>query len=161
MGSTAVLRVDLAGRPCEALLDTGSSESFISPQTVDRLEINVQRLATAHTFMIDNGEQLRIDRAVKRLKMWCGRERFLGDFLVGPVPYDVVLGLDWLTEHKVAWYSHSDKLRTYVNGKWCELPAVRTVAEKPKGRGTTEVRTKTPEEQAYDIFDKQVAGMSP
>ena len=81
-------------------------------------------------FTIANGAQLRIDRTVKSLTVWCGRECFTGDYLVGPVPYDIVLGLDWLTRHKVSWYFQSDKLRTYLDGKWCELPLMSTHMDK-------------------------------
>ncbi|CDJ68258.1 hypothetical protein ENH_00050490 [Eimeria necatrix] len=37
VGATAVLRVELAGSPCEALVDTRASRSFASPKTVERL----------------------------------------------------------------------------------------------------------------------------
>ncbi|CDJ69408.1 hypothetical protein ENH_00068190 [Eimeria necatrix] len=116
-GATAVLRVELVGSLCDALLDTGASRSFISPKLVERLQLKVRRLAKEHRFTIATGAQLRIDRVVTGLTLWCGHTRFSGDFLVGPVPYDLVLGLDRLTEHKVAWYFQSDKLRTYVNGQ--------------------------------------------
>ncbi|CDJ65626.1 hypothetical protein ENH_00007820 [Eimeria necatrix] len=113
VGATAVLRVELVGSPCEALLDTGASRSFISPKTVERLQLKVRMLPREHRFTVATGARLRIDRVVTGLTLWCGHARFSGDFLVGPVPYDLVLGLDWLTEHKVAWYFQSDKLRTY------------------------------------------------
>ena len=77
-----------------------------------------------------------------------------------PVPYDLVLGLDWLTEHKVAWYFQSDKLRTYVNGQWCELPVVRTGESTLQSDTSTVVHPRTPAEQAYVILAKQEAGMS-
>ncbi|CDJ67635.1 hypothetical protein ENH_00039120, partial [Eimeria necatrix] len=104
--------------------------------------------------------QLRIDRVVTGLTLWCGHARIPGDFLVGPVPYGLVLGLDWLTEHKVAWYFQSDKLRTYVNGQWCELPVVRTGEATLRGDSSVAAQPRTPAEQAYEILAKQVAGMS-
>ncbi|CDJ63802.1 OSJNBa0079C19.6 protein, related [Eimeria necatrix] len=79
---------------------------------------------------------------------------------LGPVPYDLVVGLDWLTEHKVAWYFQSDKLRHYVNGQWCELPVVRTGEATLQRDIPTVVHPRTPAEQAYEILAKQVAGMS-
>ncbi|CDJ63214.1 hypothetical protein ENH_00036010 [Eimeria necatrix] len=161
VGATAVVRVELAGSPCEALLDTGASRSFISPKTVERLQLKVRRLPKEHRFTVARGAQLRIDRIVTGLTMWCGHARFSGDFLVEPVPYDLVLGLDWLTEHKVAWCFQSDKLRTYVNGHWCELPVVRTGEAKLRGDSPTVVHPRTPAKQAYEILAKQVAGMSP
>ncbi|CDJ62243.1 hypothetical protein ENH_00009170 [Eimeria necatrix] len=159
-GATAVLRVELAGSPCETLLDTGASRSFISPKIVERLQLKVRRLPKEHRFTVDTGAQLRIDRVVTGLTLWCGHTRFSEDVLVGPVPYDLVLGLDWLTEHKVAWYFQSDKLRTYVNGQWCELPVVRTGETTLQRDTATVVHPRTPAEQAYEILAKQVAGMS-
>ncbi|CDJ65775.1 hypothetical protein ENH_00013030 [Eimeria necatrix] len=101
----------------------------------------------------------RIDRVVTGVTMWRGHARFSGDFLVGTVSYDLVLGLDWLTEHKVASHFQSDRLRTYVNGQWCELPFVRTGEENLQGEYPTVVHPRTPTEQAYEILAKQVAGM--
>ncbi|CDJ50931.1 hypothetical protein EBH_0037670 [Eimeria brunetti] len=58
-------------------------------------------------------------------------ERFSGDSLVGPLPYDVVFGLDWLTEQKL------------------------------KGGSRMNVPQKDPcSEQAYDLLAKQLAGMA-
>ena len=159
-GATAVLRVELAGSPCEAVLDSGAPKSFISPKTVERLQRKVRRLPKDHRFTVATGKQLRIDRVVTGLTMWCRHARFFGNLLVGTVPYELVLGLDWLTEHKVAWYFQSDKLRTYVNGQWCELPVVRTGEAKLQGNSPTVVHPRTPAEQAYEILAKQVAGMS-
>ena len=110
-------------------------------------------------FTLASGKQLRIGRVIKRLKMWCGRERFTGDFLVVPVPYGVVMGLEWLMAHKAARHLHSDKLRTYVNGKWCGLPVIRSCRGKQKGNNTEASRQRAPAEQAYDIITRQVSGM--
>ena len=93
-GAPAVLPVDVVGRSCEALLDTGASRSFIYPRLVEALQLKVRKLSDVCVFTIANGAQLRIDRTVKSLTVWCGRECFTGDYLVSPVPYDIVLGLD-------------------------------------------------------------------
>ncbi|CDJ65856.1 hypothetical protein ENH_00011300, partial [Eimeria necatrix] len=159
-GATAVLRVELAGSLCETFLDTGASRSFIRPKTVERLQLKVQRLPEEHKFTVATGEQLRIDRVMTGLTLWFRHARFSRDFLVGAVPYDLFLGLDWLTKHKVAWYFQSDKLQTYVNDQWCELPVVGTGEAKLQGNNPTVVHPRTPAEQAYEILAKQVAGMS-
>ncbi|CDJ48360.1 OSJNBa0079C19.6 protein, related [Eimeria brunetti] len=160
VGMTAMLRVEVAGSQCEALLDTGASRSFISPGAVERLQLKVRRLPEECVFTVANGAQLRIDHVVKGLTMWCGATRLAGDFLVGPVPYDLVVGLDWLTNHRVAWYFQPDKLRTYVNGQWCDLPVVRANDVKQRKGSTQGMRQRTPAEQAYDILAKQVADMT-
>ena len=90
-----------------------------------------------------------------------GRGCFSEDFLVGPAPYDVVLELNWITEHKVAWYFHPDWLRTYANGKRCELAIARTSVEKAETDSGVEARQRNPPEQGYDVLAKQAAGMTP
>ena len=104
VGTPAVLSVEVVGRSCEALRDTRASRSFINPRVVDALQLKVRKLSDMCVFTVANGAQLRIDRTVKNLTVWCGRECFAGDYLVSPVPYDIVLGFDWLTKHKVSWY---------------------------------------------------------
>ncbi|CDJ47364.1 OSJNBa0079C19.6 protein, related, partial [Eimeria brunetti] len=127
---------------------------------VERLQLKVWRLPEECVRTVANGAQLRIDRVVKGLTMRCGVTRLSGDFLVGPVPSDLVVGLDWLTQHRVAWYFQSDKLRTYVNGQWCDLPVVRAKDVNQQNGGTQGVRQRTPAEQAYDALARQIAGMT-
>ncbi|CDI74247.1 hypothetical protein EPH_0001890 [Eimeria praecox] len=53
----------------------------------------------------------------------------------------------------------SDKLRTYVSGRRCELPVIRARAEGSRDNGAKEIRRMTPPEQACEILAKQVASM--
>ncbi|CDI80340.1 hypothetical protein EPH_0034350 [Eimeria praecox] len=107
-GVLAVLPVEVVGHSFEALLDTVASHSFSNPRLVEALHLKVWKLSDVCVLTIAGGAQLRIDRTVKSLTVWCGKECFTGDYLVGPVPCDIVLGLDWLTRHKVSWYFQSD-----------------------------------------------------
>ncbi|CDJ36480.1 uncharacterized protein EMH_0087110 [Eimeria mitis] len=160
VGKTAVLQLGIVGHICEALLDTGASRSFIRPTIVERLGLKTRALPEAYSFTIANGEVIHIDREVPRLSMLCGGECFTGDFLVGPIPYSVILGIDWLVNHKVAWYFQSDKLRTYVKGRWCNLPVLRKGSEPMRGALLDSEPTKTAVDHAYDELAKQVARMT-
>ncbi|CDJ41446.1 hypothetical protein, conserved [Eimeria tenella] len=71
MGTTAVLRVEPAGSPCEALLDTGASRSFISPKTVERLQLKVGRLPEEHRFTVA--------AVVRVTDRWTGEAQLQGD----------------------------------------------------------------------------------
>ncbi|CDI82851.1 hypothetical protein EPH_0011430 [Eimeria praecox] len=79
---------------------------------------------------------------------------------LGPAPCDIVLGLDWLTRHKVYCYFQSDKLRTYLDGRWCELPLVRTHMAKRTEDENQVAPKRTPAEQASDLVARQVAQMT-
>ncbi|CDI84608.1 hypothetical protein EPH_0057980 [Eimeria praecox] len=70
VGAPAVLPVEVVGRSCEALLDTGVSRSFINPPLVEALQLKVWEISDVYVFTIANGAQLRIDRTAKRLTVW-------------------------------------------------------------------------------------------
>ncbi|CDJ53934.1 hypothetical protein EBH_0060520 [Eimeria brunetti] len=114
-------------------------------------------LPKACSFTVANGEVLNIDRVVPRLSMLCGGECFTGDFLVGPIPYEIILGIDWLVNHQVAWYFQSDKLRTYVKGRWCDLPVLRKELKPSTNAPATTEPAKTPADRSYDALAQQVA----
>ena len=158
-GTAAVLRVLVAGQRCEALVDTGASRSFINPDRVRKLQLKERLLAEECCFTVANGEKLRITRVVKRLVMWSGGMKLIGDFLVGPVPYDLVVGLDWLTEHKAAWSFLSDELRALVEGQWIKLTLVRLSKGRSERVSDPLVSPKSPAERAYDLLARQIAEM--
>ncbi|CDJ47720.1 hypothetical protein EBH_0039570 [Eimeria brunetti] len=160
VGTPALLPVEVVGRSCEALLDTGASRSFINPSLVEALQLKVKKIPDACMFTVANGAQSRIDRVVKNLTAWCGRECFTGDYLVSSVPCEIVLGFDWLTKHRVAWHFQSDKLRTYLNGQWRELPLVRSRRDDRIANGHQVPPKRTPAEEAYDLLARQVAEVS-
>ncbi|CDJ35022.1 uncharacterized protein EMH_0023410 [Eimeria mitis] len=95
---------------------------------------------------------------------YCGTtgfvECFTGDFLFEPIPYSVILGIDWLVNRKVAWYFQSDKLRTYVNGRWCDLPVLRKEGKQTQGTLADSEPIKTAADHAYDELARQVAIMT-
>ncbi|CDJ32458.1 H0124B04.16 protein, related [Eimeria mitis] len=161
MGKSAVLELEITGRGYEGLLDTGASRSFIRPAVVEQLGLKVRNLREAFSFTAANGAIIHIDKEVPRFTMLCGGECFTGDFLAGPITFPIIMGIDWLVNHKVTWYFQSDKIRTYVNGRWCDLPVL------PKGSEATTQRdspnrdpAKTAADSAYEELAAQVAKMS-
>ncbi|CDJ48874.1 hypothetical protein EBH_0081030 [Eimeria brunetti] len=83
-----------------------------------------------------------------------------GGLLSGADSYYIILGLDWLVNHTVAWYFLSDKLRTYVNGRWCYLPVQRKGHRPTADIPATTAPAKTSEDCAYDVLVQQVSRMS-
>ncbi|CDJ30319.1 uncharacterized protein EMH_0006090 [Eimeria mitis] len=161
VGETAVLKLEITGRGYEGLLDTGASRSFIRPAVVEQLGLKMQTLREAFSFTVANGAIIHIDKEVPRLTMLCGGECFTGNFLVGPIPFPIILGIDWLVNHKVAWYFQSDKIRTYVNGRWCDLPVLRRGgATSTQDNTTPKEQIKTAADRAYEELAAQVAKMS-
>ena len=79
---------------------------------------------------------------------------------MGPIPYDIILGLEWLTRHKVTWYFQSDKFRTYVNGRRCDLPVEWRRARPSETGKLLKAQSSTPAEEAYKLPSQQVSRMT-
>ncbi|CDJ33140.1 uncharacterized protein EMH_0014930 [Eimeria mitis] len=152
-GKTAVLRLEILGYQCEGLLDTGASRSFIQPTIVKKLGLRTRALTEEYSFTVANGEVIRIYTEVPRLTIICGRECFTGNFLVGQVPYAVILGIDWLDKE-------SDRLRTYVNGRMRSLPVLRKEGERPDGTTRKRETLKTETDCAYEALADQISQMT-
>lgn len=160
-GRTAMLPVVVGGHPCEALLDTGASRCFINPAVVRRVRLRTFTLAKPFVFTVANGQSVSVSRIVRRLMMLCGEGSFSGDFLVGPIPFDIILGLEWFLKYEVSWHFSSPKLRIHDGERRFEVP-VKLVGGGPEGAPVRAPGTKrTDSEHAYDLLAKQVAGMAP
>lgn len=83
-GTTAVLRVEVGGKPCKAPLDDGAFSCFVSPNTVEGIQFKVRQLPKHCVFNIAKGDKLHTDHVMKWLTMWCAREHFSTNAFVGP-----------------------------------------------------------------------------
>ncbi|CDJ54307.1 hypothetical protein EBH_0057120 [Eimeria brunetti] len=143
-GTTACRNLSAAGRT-EAHAPSGREEEARDADSSREVHDEVSLEDT-------NGAQLRIDRVVENLTAWCGSECFTGDYLVGPVPCEIVLGFDRLKKHRVAWHFQSDKLSTYLNDQWRELPLVHSRRDERIAKGHQVPPKRTPAEEAYDLL---------
>ena len=77
-GEVTIRNMEVTGEPCEALLDSGASRSFINPVVVERLSLKSTCLPTAHCFTMANGEPISVDRVVYALTIVCNGRCLLG-----------------------------------------------------------------------------------
>lgn len=133
-GRTALLDVEVAGVSSAALLDSGASRSFVNPSLLHRVPVRVKLLDRFHKFTLANKASLVVDRCIEGLPLWCGPACLTANFLVAPVPFDLVLGIDWLDAHCNAWYFNTNELELLV-GQTCHIIPVRRY-EQPVPTGT-------------------------
>ena len=155
-----LLAMEITGEHCEALLDSGASRNFISPNLIDWLHLKSICLPSAHCFTLANGESISVDRAVHCLTTVCNGICFTGDYLVGPVPYDLILGLDWLKRQGITWSFTADTLYANVDGSLCQLPALCKPADSAPTRPLAFGPAFFPAEEAYNVLAQQVSQMS-
>ena len=151
--------MEITGEPCEALLDSGASRSFINPVVVERLGLKSTCLPTAHCFTMANGEPISVDRVVYALTIVCNGRCFTGDYLVGPTPYDLILGLDWLKRHGITWSFSANTLYARTDGGWCQLLAICKTGTPPLARHKAP-GVAGPAEDAYHALAQQVSQMT-
>ncbi|KAK5309085.1 hypothetical protein LTR93_012263 [Exophiala xenobiotica] len=91
-------------RPVSVLMDTGSETSFISSRALRTLQSDVKPQAMKTiTVMLTNGETTTSNQGVTvGLTLQGSRTRTTLRVLEWDA-YDVILGLDWMTQHRVHW----------------------------------------------------------
>ena len=87
--------------PVIVLFDSGATHSFINPDTASRMncectELDVQLLVTTPV-----GSVYQTERVARNCAITISGRSFRGDLiLLGIQGYDVILGMDWLTQHQ-------------------------------------------------------------
>ena len=107
------LKLTIFGKTVNALVDSGATHSFVSPELVDRLRLRLDSDFEPLTLTIANRDLVRIDSRVKEIYVRIGQFGFKASFLVAPIPYDALLGVDWLRGFKATthWGSNVIWLR--------------------------------------------------
>lgn len=159
----ALLRPRIAGVLCKALLDSSASRNFIHPRVVERLHLRATPLPHPYSFILANGQRFAVDHVVPRLTVNCSGMCFTSDFLMGPVPYDLLFGLPWLTQHGFIWAFQDNTLTTYIGGHRHVIPVIRRATH--NGFSTSPSvsipTVRSPAEIAYETVTQQLARLSP
>ncbi|KAJ4817820.1 polyprotein [Rhynchospora pubera] len=88
----------VGNKPVLALIDSGSTHSFVNPDVLHSQSIQVSK-NNPMSVMVANGNKMITDLECKGLKFSLQGHEFQKDMRVLNVTgYDLILGLDWLTE---------------------------------------------------------------
>ncbi|KAJ4810364.1 polyprotein [Rhynchospora pubera] len=92
------LRGTVGTKKVDALVDSGSTHSFVNPEVLHSQSFLVSK-NTPMAVMVANGNKMVTDLECKALKFSIQGHEFQKDMRVLDVKgYDLILGLDWLTE---------------------------------------------------------------
>ncbi|KAK8991159.1 hypothetical protein V6N11_062183 [Hibiscus sabdariffa] len=89
--------------PYFALLDNGSTHSYISSTASRDLQIPVEPTDKALTVISPVGQSVTVDRVYRRCPLMVQEETFPADLMEFPLEeFDLILGMDWLSEHRIS-----------------------------------------------------------
>ena len=102
-GDVWMVMVRMGGARIRALLDSGASRSFIVPSLIDQLCVSTTQLDEGVRFRVASGADLFVMSVAKAVTFEIGALRTQADLLVAQVPYQMILGSDWLRQERVVW----------------------------------------------------------
>ena len=125
--------VSVAGRRCVALIDSGASQSYISPETAALCELECSP-ASVHLELADGS---KIEATQQTLDTPCtvGTATCSLSFTVTKLlsNVDVVLGMDWLCTWNPVIDWRSQKIYLWVHGQWEHVNGILLDAENKVG----------------------------
>ncbi|GKA69317.1 putative reverse transcriptase domain-containing protein, partial [Tanacetum coccineum] len=111
------------------LFDSGADYSFVSTTFIPLLDIDPSELGFRYEIEIASGQLVEIDKVIKGCKLEI--EGHVFDIALIPFrhgSFDVILGMDWLSNHKAEIICHEKEVRIpLLDGK-----VLRVIREKPE-----------------------------
>ncbi|XP_004971882.1 uncharacterized protein LOC101768429 [Setaria italica] len=99
------------------LVDSGSSNTFISKKMVQALNCPMQAVASTQVVIAD-GTRLKTNMMVPQVEWYIQGQAFTTDMRVLDINcYDIILGMDWLSEFSPMWVHWKKKLMRFTHNK--------------------------------------------
>ena len=162
-----VLLFKVKGNDYVALLDPGASQSFMTPSLARVFHLSKRRLKVPLEFSVANGASMRVFEIVPNVQLELEQGTFTGDFLVAPVPYDALIGMDWLKQHKAIWDIGRGLLTLYNPGRdfhrGIQVPVKSQLLNGPQIEIKDEANhvAKDPAEEAHEAIVQELQRLSP
>ncbi|KAL8273025.1 hypothetical protein Esti_003078 [Eimeria stiedai] len=138
----ARLRVNLMRQDILALLDTSATHSFVSPRLVDEIQLQTKPPQECTYSTVASGEQLDVPATIPKVSFKVGNCCTSGRFFVAPVPYPLILGLDWLRGLRAVWGFGHDRISVLCgSGRFNLSVAEVTASDSQEGLGQAKVDT--------------------
>ncbi|GJS58486.1 reverse transcriptase domain-containing protein [Tanacetum coccineum] len=130
------------------LFDSGADFSFISTEFVSLLNVKPSIVNPSYVIEIADGKKVEVDRIIRGCKLELGNSLFTIDLIpLGHGSFDVIMGMDWLSQNKVVIVCHE---------KVVEIPLIggeilRVQGERTLGVGKTLMNVKVDKPKVGDI----------
>ncbi|GJT01305.1 putative reverse transcriptase domain-containing protein [Tanacetum coccineum] len=120
------------------LFNSGVDFSFISIEFVPLLNVKPSTLRSSYVIEIDNGKKVETNKIIRGCKLELGDSLLNIDLIsFGHGSFDVIVGMDWLSRHKVVIACHKKVVRIPLeNGKVLVVYGERTEESLKSMKGT-------------------------
>ncbi|GJZ58766.1 putative reverse transcriptase domain-containing protein [Tanacetum coccineum] len=111
------------------LFDSGADYSFVSTTFIPLLGINPSEVGFRYEIKIASGQLVEIDKLIKGCKLEIEGHAFYIDLIpFGHGSFDVIIGMDWLSNHKAEIICHEKVVRIPL----LDSKVLRVLGERPK-----------------------------
>ncbi|GJS84651.1 putative reverse transcriptase domain-containing protein [Tanacetum coccineum] len=94
------------------LFDSGADFSFISTSFAPLLNVKSSFVNPGYLIEVADGKKVEVDRVIRNCKLELGTSLFTIDLIpLGHGSFDVIVGMDWLSEHKAEIVCHEKVVR--------------------------------------------------
>nr|GEX56099.1 putative reverse transcriptase domain-containing protein [Tanacetum cinerariifolium] len=92
--------------------DSGADFSFISTSFAPLLNVKSSFVNPRYLIEVADGKKVKVDRVIRNCKLELGTSLFTIDLIpLGHGSFDVIMGIDWLSEHKAEIVCHEKVVR--------------------------------------------------
>ncbi|GJU55398.1 putative reverse transcriptase domain-containing protein [Tanacetum coccineum] len=131
------------------LFDSGADYSFVSTTFIPLLGLEPNDLGFRYEIEIASGQLVEIDKVIKGCKLKIEGHVFDIDLIpFGHGSFDVIIGIDWLSNHKAKIMYHEKVVRTpLLDGK-----VLRVLGERPEKKARLLMSVKASDKKQEEII---------
>ncbi|GJV06724.1 putative nucleotidyltransferase, ribonuclease H [Tanacetum coccineum] len=149
------------------LFDSGADFSFISTEFVPLLNVKPSIVNPGYVIEVADGKKVEVDRIIRDCKLELGGSLFSINLIpLGHGSFDVIVGMDWLSQHKAVIVCHEKVVEIPVeDGRILRVHGERAVGitkalksakeDEPKLSDISVVR------EFEDVFPEDLSGLPP
>ncbi|GKA43822.1 putative reverse transcriptase domain-containing protein [Tanacetum coccineum] len=130
------------------LFDSGADYSFVSTTFIPLLDIEPSDLGFSYEIEIASGQLIEIDKVIKGCKLEIEGHVFDINLIpFGSGSFDVIIGMDWLSDHKAEIICHEKVVRIPL----LDSQVLRVLGEKPEEKKRKLISAKAKEKKQEGI----------
>ncbi|GJU92626.1 putative reverse transcriptase domain-containing protein [Tanacetum coccineum] len=131
------------------LFDSGADFSFIFTDFAPLLNVKLSFVNLGYVIKVADGKKVEVDRIIRDCKLELGTSLFTIDLIpLGHGSFDVIVGIDWLSEHKAEIVCHEKVVRIPLESGETLL----VQGERAPGIAKALSNVKVDEQKMSDIF---------